>query len=205
MFGDGAVAFSRCSPSGTSAPSRSSRSAATCPAEARTPVRRHQHRRGAKRRRCREFEGPHRRAGGALGDRGGRHPGVDEAGDPVPPGGHVGYVGVLQDVDLPGEKLFSATSTYWLSGASVPFLLELLDLTWRRAIDPGHVFDLEPPPRGGRGGLRGHGRAPRDQGASAEDSAQRARFAPHRRRQGGSRRRRPSPRRSRVGCGLRAQ
>ena len=62
------------------------------------------------------------------------------------PGGHVGYVGVLHDVELPGEELFS--SHVHLHGGPAPvrrFLPELLDLIWRREIDPGKVFDLELP------------------------------------------------------------
>lgn len=62
------------------------------------------------------------------------------------PGGHVGYVGVLHDVELPGEELFS--SHVHLHGGPAPvrrFLPELLDVIRRRAIDPGKVFDLELP------------------------------------------------------------
>jgi threonine dehydrogenase-like Zn-dependent dehydrogenase len=62
------------------------------------------------------------------------------------PGGHVGYVGVLHDVDLPGEELFY--SHVHLHGGPAPvrrFLPELIDLIWSRRIDPGKVFDLELP------------------------------------------------------------
>ena len=62
------------------------------------------------------------------------------------PGGHVGYVGVLHDVELPGEELFC--SHVHLHGGPAPvrrFLPELLDLIWRSEIDPGKVFDLELP------------------------------------------------------------
>jgi threonine dehydrogenase-like Zn-dependent dehydrogenase len=62
------------------------------------------------------------------------------------PGGHVGYVGVLHDVELPGEELFY--SHVHVHGGPAPvrrFLPELLDLIWHRAIDPGKVFDLELP------------------------------------------------------------
>ncbi len=62
------------------------------------------------------------------------------------PGGHVGYVGVAHDVELPGDELFfSATH---LHGGPAPvrrFLPELIDLIWRRQIDPGKVFDLDLP------------------------------------------------------------
>jgi threonine dehydrogenase-like Zn-dependent dehydrogenase len=62
------------------------------------------------------------------------------------PGGHVGYVGVLHDVELLGEELFY--SHVHLHGGPAPvrrFLPELIDLIWSRAIDPGMVFDLELP------------------------------------------------------------
>lgn len=62
------------------------------------------------------------------------------------PGGHVGYVGVAHDVTLPGEELFF--SQVHLFGGPAPvrrFLPELIDLIWRREIDPGKVFDLELP------------------------------------------------------------
>jgi threonine dehydrogenase-like Zn-dependent dehydrogenase len=62
------------------------------------------------------------------------------------PGGHVGYVGVSHDVELPGQELFfSATH---LHGGPAPvrrFLPELIDLIWQRRIDPGKVFDLTLP------------------------------------------------------------
>jgi threonine dehydrogenase-like Zn-dependent dehydrogenase len=62
------------------------------------------------------------------------------------PGGHVGYVGVAHDVELPGEELFF--SHVHLHGGPAPvrrFLPELIDLIWNRRIDPGKVFDLELP------------------------------------------------------------
>lgn len=62
------------------------------------------------------------------------------------PGGHVGYVGVAHDVHLPGEELFF--SGVHLHGGPAPvrrFLPELIDLIWRRQIDPGKVFDLTLP------------------------------------------------------------
>jgi threonine dehydrogenase-like Zn-dependent dehydrogenase len=62
------------------------------------------------------------------------------------PGGHVGYVGVAHDVALPGEELFF--SHVHLHGGPAPvrqYLPELIDLIWRRTIDPGRVFDLELP------------------------------------------------------------
>ena len=62
------------------------------------------------------------------------------------PGGHVGYVGVAHDVELPGEELFY--SHVHLHGGPAPvrrFLPELVGLIWNRQIDPGKVFDLELP------------------------------------------------------------
>ncbi len=62
------------------------------------------------------------------------------------PGGHVGFVGVSHDVELPGGELFF--STVHLHGGPAPvrrFLPELIDLIVSRQIDPGKVFDLELP------------------------------------------------------------
>jgi threonine dehydrogenase-like Zn-dependent dehydrogenase len=61
-------------------------------------------------------------------------------------GGHVGYVGVAHDVQLPGEELFF--SHVHLHGGPAPvrqYLPELIDLIWNRKINPGKVFDLELP------------------------------------------------------------
>jgi threonine dehydrogenase-like Zn-dependent dehydrogenase len=61
-------------------------------------------------------------------------------------GGHVGYVGVTHDVNLPGEALFF--SGVHLHGGPAPvrrFLPDLIDLIYRREIDPGTVFDLTLP------------------------------------------------------------
>ncbi|MER7332856.1 MULTISPECIES: zinc-dependent alcohol dehydrogenase family protein [unclassified Micromonospora] len=62
------------------------------------------------------------------------------------PGGHVGYVGVAHDVQLPGDELFF--SHVHLHGGPAPvrrFLPDLIDLIWNRQIDPGKVFDLTLP------------------------------------------------------------
>lgn len=62
------------------------------------------------------------------------------------PGGHVGYVGVSHGVELAGEELFF--SGVHLHGGPAPvrrFLPELIDLIFRREIDPGKVFDLTLP------------------------------------------------------------
>jgi threonine dehydrogenase-like Zn-dependent dehydrogenase len=59
------------------------------------------------------------------------------------PGGHVGYVGVAHDVELPGDEVFF--SHVHLHGGPAPvrrFLPQLVDLIWKRDIDPGKVFDL---------------------------------------------------------------
>jgi threonine dehydrogenase-like Zn-dependent dehydrogenase len=62
------------------------------------------------------------------------------------PGGAVGYVGVSHDVTLPGEELFY--SHVQLLGGPAPvrrFLPDLIDLVWKREINPGRVFDLTLP------------------------------------------------------------
>ena len=62
------------------------------------------------------------------------------------PGGHVGYVGVPHGVELDGEKLFF--SHVHLHGGPAPvrrFLPKLVDLVWKRKINPGKVFDLNLP------------------------------------------------------------
>ena len=62
------------------------------------------------------------------------------------PGGHVGYVGVLHGVEVPGRELFMSHAH--LHGGPAPvrrFLPELIDLIWNRKIDAGKVFDLELP------------------------------------------------------------
>jgi threonine dehydrogenase-like Zn-dependent dehydrogenase len=62
------------------------------------------------------------------------------------PGGHVGYVGVSHDVQLPGDELFF--SAVHLHGGPAPvrrFLPDLIDRIVNREIDPGKVFDLTLP------------------------------------------------------------
>ena len=62
------------------------------------------------------------------------------------PGGQVGYVGVLHDVQLPGAELFF--SHVHLHGGPAPvrqYLPELINLIWNGTIDPGRVFDLALP------------------------------------------------------------
>jgi threonine dehydrogenase-like Zn-dependent dehydrogenase len=57
-------------------------------------------------------------------------------------GGHVGYVGVSHDVQLPGRELFF--SGVHLHGGPAPvrqYLPQLIQLIWDRTIDPGKVFD----------------------------------------------------------------
>jgi threonine dehydrogenase-like Zn-dependent dehydrogenase len=62
------------------------------------------------------------------------------------PGGHVGFVGVLHGVEIPGGEYFF--SHVHLHGGPAPvrrYLPELIDLIWNRKIDPGKVFDLTLP------------------------------------------------------------
>jgi threonine dehydrogenase-like Zn-dependent dehydrogenase len=62
------------------------------------------------------------------------------------PGGHVGYVGVAHEVELPGMELFF--SGVHLHGGPAPvrrFLPELIELIISGQIDPGEVFDLTLP------------------------------------------------------------
>ncbi|WP_127572036.1 zinc-dependent alcohol dehydrogenase family protein [Georgenia faecalis] len=62
------------------------------------------------------------------------------------PGGHVGYVGVAHDVELPGPELFFAE--VHLLGGPAPvrrFLPDLIDLIMGGDLEPGAVFDLTLP------------------------------------------------------------
>jgi threonine dehydrogenase-like Zn-dependent dehydrogenase len=62
------------------------------------------------------------------------------------PGGSVGYVGVPHGVELNGEGLFFTHVRLFGGPAPVRrFLPELIDLVWRRKINPGKVFDLTLP------------------------------------------------------------
>ena len=61
-------------------------------------------------------------------------------------GGHLGYVGVNYDVQIPGIELFFAD--IHVHGGPAPvrrFLPDLIQLIWDRKIDPGKVFDLTLP------------------------------------------------------------
>ena len=61
-------------------------------------------------------------------------------------GGHLGYVGVNHEVQIPGIQLFFAG--IHAEGGPAPvrrFLPELIQLIWDGAIDPGTVFDLTLP------------------------------------------------------------
>ncbi|WP_435172849.1 zinc-dependent alcohol dehydrogenase family protein [Gordonia hongkongensis] len=76
----------------------------------------------------------------------GTHESMMQAIRSTRPGGHVGYVGVSHDVELPGLELFF--SGVHLHGGPAPvrrFLPDLIDLIWKREIDPGKVFDLTLP------------------------------------------------------------
>ena len=61
-------------------------------------------------------------------------------------GGHLGYVGVAHEVQIPGIQLFFA-GIHTLGGPAPVrrFLPELIELIWDRKIDPGKVFDLTLP------------------------------------------------------------
>jgi threonine dehydrogenase-like Zn-dependent dehydrogenase len=76
----------------------------------------------------------------------GTHESMMQAIRAARPGGHVGYVGVPHDVELPGEELFFAH--VHLHGGPAPvrrFLPELIELICNRSIEPGKVFDLTLP------------------------------------------------------------
>ncbi|RTE49247.1 zinc-dependent alcohol dehydrogenase family protein [Actinobaculum sp. 352] len=65
--------------------------------------------------------------------------------DAARPGGSIGLVGVPHG-DLPVDRLF--WDNKHLAGGVAPvrkYLPELLDLVWKRKIEPGKVFDLELP------------------------------------------------------------
>ena len=61
-------------------------------------------------------------------------------------GGHLGYVGVNHDVQVPGIELFFA-GIHTLGGPAPVrrYLPDLVQLIWDRKIDPGKVFDLTLP------------------------------------------------------------
>jgi threonine dehydrogenase-like Zn-dependent dehydrogenase len=76
----------------------------------------------------------------------GTHESIMQAIRSTRPGGHVGYVGVFHDVQIPGDELFF--SGVHLHGGPAPvrrFLPELMQLIRDRKINPGKVFDLELP------------------------------------------------------------
>ena len=71
------------------------------------------------------------------------------------PGGHMGFVGVGHGVALDGMEMF--WSLAHVHGGPAPvrrFLPELMDLIWKRKIDPGKVFDLAAAAGAGRRWLR---------------------------------------------------
>ena len=76
----------------------------------------------------------------------GTHESMHQAIGATRPGGHVGFVGVLHDVAITGDDIF--TTHVHLHGGPAPvrrFLPDLIQLIWDRKIDPGKVFDLELP------------------------------------------------------------
>jgi threonine dehydrogenase-like Zn-dependent dehydrogenase len=59
------------------------------------------------------------------------------------PGGHIGYVGVNYEVQIPGiVALFSGVHAHGGPAPVRRFLPDLVDRIWNRTIDPGKVFDL---------------------------------------------------------------
>jgi threonine dehydrogenase-like Zn-dependent dehydrogenase len=76
----------------------------------------------------------------------GTHESMMQAIRSTRPGGHVGFVGVTHDSQLPGDELFF--SQVHLLGGPAPvrrFLPELIDLICNGEIDPGRVFDFALP------------------------------------------------------------
>ena len=69
-----------------------------------------------------------------------------QAMDSTRAGGHLGYVGVSHDVQIPGIELFLA-GVHILGGPAPVrrYLPDLIQLIWDRKIDPGKVFDLTLP------------------------------------------------------------
>ena len=62
------------------------------------------------------------------------------------PGGHVGYVGVFHEAQLPVMDLFFSHVHLHGGPATVRrFLPKLIDLIWNQKINPGKVFDLTLP------------------------------------------------------------
>lgn len=60
-------------------------------------------------------------------------------------GGHLGYVGVNYDVQIPGIELFFGIHTLGGPAPVRRFLPELIQLIWDKKIDSGKVFDLTLP------------------------------------------------------------
>jgi threonine dehydrogenase-like Zn-dependent dehydrogenase len=76
----------------------------------------------------------------------GTHESMMQALRATRPGGSVGYVGVPHGVALEGQELFF--SHVHLDGGPAPvrrFLPALIELVWKRTIDPCKVFDLSLP------------------------------------------------------------
>ena len=76
----------------------------------------------------------------------GTHESMMQAIRSTRPGGHMGFVGVTHDSQLPGDELFF--SQVHLLGGPAPvrrFLPELIELICNGTIDPGRVFDLALP------------------------------------------------------------
>jgi threonine dehydrogenase-like Zn-dependent dehydrogenase len=76
----------------------------------------------------------------------GTHESMMQAMRATRPGGYVGFVGVLHDVQIPGLEYFF--SHVHLHGGPAPvrrYLPNLIDLICQEQINPGKVFDLTLP------------------------------------------------------------
>ena len=93
-------------------------------------------------------QGPDRRARRALGHRGGRHAGVDDAGHPLHPPRRPRRLRRRHPRRRAAPAMDLFFSHVHLHGGPAPvrrFLPDLIDLIWNRQIDPGKVFDLDLP------------------------------------------------------------
>ena len=76
----------------------------------------------------------------------GTHESMMQAIRSTRPGGHMGFVGVTHDTQIPGDELFFSQVHLVGGPASVRrFLPQLIELICNGTIDPGRVFDLTLP------------------------------------------------------------
>ena len=61
------------------------------------------------------------------------------------PGGHVGFVGIAHDVQIPGDERSSTRSTCTKAPSPCAGSCPTDPAIWNRRIDPGKVFDLTLP------------------------------------------------------------